>query len=184
MASAADWWAGLQAWLAPLVARGWGTRRAMRPADVAGLIGPGERKSTAPLAERAGMASHDALHHFIAVGPWDEAALEEEQARAADRLVVGPDAHLIVDDMALPKKGAPWVGVAPPQAAMLGDRASCQTLVSPTLSPARCRAGISPAVPTGVPDVPFGRFAMIATETSASRPADVRLLDQARLRRR
>lgn len=85
MASAADWWAGLQAWLAPLLARGWGTRRGAR-----------------------------SLHHFIAVGPWDEAALEEELARAADRLVVGPDAHLIVDDTALPKKGAAWIGVAPP----------------------------------------------------------------------
>jgi SRSO17 transposase len=106
----------------------------MCPAYVAGLIGPGERKSTAPLAERAGMGSHDAFHHFIAVGPWDEAALEEELARVADRLVGGPDAYLIVDDTALPKKGTASVGVAPQYASMLGKNANCQTLVSLTLS--------------------------------------------------
>ena len=39
------------------------------------------------------MARHDALHHFIAVGPWDEAALEEELFRQADRLVGGPEAY-------------------------------------------------------------------------------------------
>jgi SRSO17 transposase len=106
----------------------------MCPAYVAGLIGPGERKSTAPLAERAGMARHDALHHFIAVGPWNDAALEEELAQVADALVGGPDAHLIVDDTALPKKGTNSVGVAPQYASMLGKKANCQTLVSLTLS--------------------------------------------------
>ncbi len=130
-----DWRAELDAWLAPFLARlGHPSRRAMCPAYVAGLIGPGERKSTAPLAERAGLASHDALHHFIAVSPWNEAALEDELARVADALVGGPDAALIVDDTALPKKGAASVGVAPQYASVLGKRANCQTLVSLTLA--------------------------------------------------
>ena len=98
MVSASDWRSDLELWLAPFLSRlGHPARRAMCPAYVAGLIGPGERKSVAPLAERQGMASHDALHHFIAVGPWDEAALEEELFRQADRLVGGPEAYLIVD---------------------------------------------------------------------------------------
>lgn len=135
MASAADWRSDLESWLAPFLVRlGHPARRVMCPAYIAGLIGPGERKSTAPLAERAGMASHDALHHFIAVGPWDEAALEEELACQADALVGGSDAFLIVDDTALPKKGTASVGVAPQYASMLGKRANCQTLVSLTLS--------------------------------------------------
>ncbi len=35
---------------------------------VAGLIGPGERKSVQPMAARLGLPSHDALRHFIAAG--------------------------------------------------------------------------------------------------------------------
>jgi len=135
--SVGDWRSDLELWLAPFLSRlGHPARRAMCPAYVAGLIGPGERKSVAPLAERQGMASHDALHHFIAVGPWDEAALEEELSRQADRLVGGPDAYLIVDDTALPKKGTASVGVAPQYASALGKNANCQTLVSLTLSSA------------------------------------------------
>lgn len=133
--SEGSWQSDLELWLAPFLSRlGHPARRAMCPAYVAGLIGPGERKSVAPLAERQGMASHDALHHFIAVGPWDEAALEEELSRQADRLVGGPDAYLIVDDTALPKKGTASVGVAPQYASVLGKNANCQTLVSLTLS--------------------------------------------------
>jgi SRSO17 transposase len=78
----------------------------------------------APLAERAGLMSHDALHHFIAVGPWNEALLEDELARVADELVGGQGAFLIVDDTALPKKGTASVGVAPHYASVLGR--ACQ----------------------------------------------------------
>jgi SRSO17 transposase len=98
MGCAFDRRSDLERWLEPFLVRlGHPARRAMCPLYVAGLIGPGERKSTAPIAERLGMGSHDALHHFIAVGPWDEASLEDELARQADRLVGGPDASLIVD---------------------------------------------------------------------------------------
>ena len=46
----------------------------MCPLYVAGLIGPGDRKSMQPMAERLGLPSHDALHHFISAGVWDAAA--------------------------------------------------------------------------------------------------------------
>ena len=78
---------------------------------VAGLIGPGDRKSVQPMAERLGLPSHDALHHFITAGVWDAAPLEVALAREADRLVGGRDAFLIVDDTALPKKGERSAGV-------------------------------------------------------------------------
>ncbi len=135
MASDTGWRAELEDWLRPfLEALGHPARRAMCQLYVAGLIGPGERKSIQPLAERLGLPSHDALHHFIAAGIWDAEPLEAVLAREADRLVGGRDAFLIVDDTALPKKGTRSVGVAPQYASVLGKNANCQVLVSLTLA--------------------------------------------------
>ncbi len=51
MAPAAGWRAGLEVWLRPyLEALGHPARRAMCPLYVAGMIGPGERKSVQPMA--------------------------------------------------------------------------------------------------------------------------------------
>jgi SRSO17 transposase len=55
-------------------------------------------------------------------------------AERADRLVGGPDAVLVIDDTALPKKGTLSVGVARQYCGQLGKRASCQALVSLTLA--------------------------------------------------
>jgi SRSO17 transposase len=106
----------------------------MCPAYVAGLIGPGERKSMQPMAQRLGFRSHDGLHHFISAGLWDAAPLEAELLARADAMVGGPDAYLVIDDTALPKKGTRSVGVAPQYASALGKNANCQTLVSLTLA--------------------------------------------------
>jgi SRSO17 transposase len=106
----------------------------MCPLYVAGLIGPGDRKSVQPMAERLGMASHDRLHHFVSSGTWDATLLEAELLVQADRLVGGPEAYLVIDDTALPKKGTRSVGVAHQYASALGKNASCQTLVSLTLA--------------------------------------------------
>jgi SRSO17 transposase len=125
----------LDGWLRRfLEALGHPARRAMCPLYVAGLIGPGERKSVQPMAERLGLPGHDALHHFIAAGAWDAGPLEAALAREADRLVGGRDAFLIIDDTALPKKGVRSVGVAPQYASALGKNANCQVLVSLTLA--------------------------------------------------
>lgn len=105
----------------------------MCPLYVAGLIGPGERKSMQPMAERLDPARYDRFHHFISDGLWDEVPLEAELTRTADRLVGGPDAVLVIDDTSIPKGSQP-VGVAPQYASMLGKRANCQTLVSLTLA--------------------------------------------------
>jgi SRSO17 transposase len=135
MGSDADWRAELEVWLRPfLEALGHPARRLMCPLYVAGLIGPGDRKSIQPMAERLGLVSHDALHHFIAAGVWDAGPLEVALAREADRLVGGQGAFLIIDDTALPKKGEHSVGVAPQYASALGKNANCQVLVSLTLA--------------------------------------------------
>ena len=130
-----DWNDDLSQWLAPFLARlGHKARRKMCPLYVAGLIGPGERKSIEPMAARLAPNRYDRLHHFISAGVWDAAPLEEELAIQADRMVGGEDAVLVVDDTALPKKGKHSVGVAPQYASALGKRANCQTLVSLTLA--------------------------------------------------
>src|SRR5271170_1383471 len=98
------------------------------------LIGPGDRKSVGPMAERVAPGDYDRLHHFVSDGVWDEAPLERELALQADKLVGGADAFLVIDDTALPKKGTHSVGVAPQYASALGKTANCQTLVSLTLA--------------------------------------------------
>jgi SRSO17 transposase len=130
-----DWNDELLEWLEPFVARlGHKARRRMCPLYVAGLIGPGDRKSVGPMAERVAPGDYDQLHHFIADGIWDEAPLERELAIQAHKLVGGADAFLVIDDTALPKKGTHSVGVAPQYASALGKTANCQTLVSLTLA--------------------------------------------------
>ncbi|WP_439524700.1 transposase, partial [Marivita sp.] len=100
------WRDDLEGWLAPFVAAlGHKTRGRMCPAYVAGLIGPGDRKSVQPMAARDGVVSYDQLHHFIADGVWDSAPLEAALLAEADRLVGGDEAFLVIDDTCLPKKG-------------------------------------------------------------------------------
>ncbi len=106
----------------------------MCPLHVAGLIGPGERKSIQAMAERIGLPGHDALHHFIVGGPWDIEPLEAALAVEADRLVGAPNASFVIDGTALPKMGRASVGVAPQYVTVLGKNANCQTLVSLTLA--------------------------------------------------
>jgi len=131
----ADWRGELDEWLAPFVAAlRHKTRSRMCPAYIAGLIGPGDRKSIQPIAARDGDVSYDRLHHFISSGVWDEEPLEAALLAEADRQVGGDGSWLIIDDTALPKKGRHSVGVAPQYASSLGKNANCQTLVSVTLA--------------------------------------------------
>src|SRR3954452_14658824 len=131
----AEWEDELERWLKPFLDRlGDKTRQRMCPLYVAGLIGPGDRKSVQPMAERLATGNYDQLHHFIADGVWDATPLESELLNQADRLVGGKDAVLVIDDTAMPKKGDRSVGVAAQYASSLGKTANCQTLVSLTLA--------------------------------------------------
>src|ERR1700675_313628 len=130
-----DWEEELGRWLKPFLERlGHKARQRMCPLYVAGLIGPGDRKSVAPMAERLAAGGYDQLHHFVAAGVWDAAPLEAELLVQADKLVGGSDAVLVIDDTAMPKKGEHSVGVAAQYASALGKTANCQTLVSLTLA--------------------------------------------------
>jgi SRSO17 transposase len=130
-----DWKGELERFLKPFLAQlGHKARRRMCPVYVSGLIGPGDRKSIQPMAERFAAGDYDQLHHFIAAGIWDAKPAETELLVQADKLVGGSDAVLVVDDTAIPKKGTQSVGVAAQYASALGKTANCQTLVSLTLA--------------------------------------------------
>jgi SRSO17 transposase len=131
----ADWELAFAEWLKPfLEALGHKVRQRWAPVYVRGLLGPGERKSVQPMAARIAPADCDQLHHFISSPAWQTAPLEAVLAREADRLVGGPEAMLIIDDTALPKKGKHSVGVAQQYAGVLGKTANSQALVSLTLA--------------------------------------------------
>jgi SRSO17 transposase len=130
-----DWKKELDRFLEPFLDRlGHKARRRMCPLYVSGLIGPGDRKSVQPMAERFAFGGYDQLHHFIAAGVWDSGPVETELLVQADRLVGGSDAVLVIDDTAIAKKGTHSVGVAAQYASALGKTANCQTLVSLTLA--------------------------------------------------
>ncbi len=82
----------------------------MCPLFVSGLIGPGDRKSVQPMAERVALGDYDQLHHFIAAGLWDAGPVEAELLVQADKLVGGSDAVLVIDDTAIPRKGTAFGG--------------------------------------------------------------------------
>lgn len=137
------WEHELEGWLEPFLARL--RRKAQRhwaPFYLKGLILPGERKSIEPMAARVAPADTQQLHHFVSASPWLTAPLEDELVKAADRLVGGPDAVLVVDDTALVKQGRHSVGVKRQYCGQLGKRANCQVLVSLTLARAEAPVGI------------------------------------------
>jgi SRSO17 transposase len=135
MAMDENWRTDLERWLEPfLVELSHPARRRMCPLYIAGLIGPGDRKSVQPMAARADDVGYDQLHHFVAAGVWDSVPLEATLLKEADRLVGDQAGFLVIDDTALPKKGLHSVGVAPQYASSLGKTANCQSLVSVTLA--------------------------------------------------
>src|SRR3954454_6632904 len=130
-----DGWEGeLGRWLEPFLARlGRKEQRRWAPFYLKGLILPGERKSVEAMAARGGGERRAArvapgdlqqLHHFVSTSPWATAPLEDELVNAADRLVGGPDAVLVVDDTALVKQGRHSVGVKRQYCGQLGKRAN------------------------------------------------------------
>lgn len=129
------WQRELERWCAPyLDAFEHKVRRRWAPVYLRGLLLPGERKSIEPIVERVAPDEKEQIHHFVAASTWDTAPIEVVHADRCNELVGGPDAHLIVDDTALPKKGSHSVGVAHQYCGALGKQANCQCLVSLTLA--------------------------------------------------
>jgi SRSO17 transposase len=140
---AGGWEKELERWLEPFLARlQRKEQRRWAPVYLKGLVLPGERKSVEPMAARVAPGDLQQLHHFVSASPWATAPLEEEPVEAADRLVGGPEAVLVVDDTALVKQGRHSVGVKRRYGGQLGKKANCQSLVSLTLARAEVPVGV------------------------------------------
>ena len=132
---ARDWEAEFDRWSEPFLdALAHRVRRKWAPTYLRGLILPAERKSVVPMAARVAPGHRDALHHFVAISPWQTEPPERVLIEKANALVGGEDAFLIVDDTALVKKGTHSVGVAHQYCGELGKNANCQALVTTTLA--------------------------------------------------
>jgi SRSO17 transposase len=103
-------------------------QRARGECYLRGLMLDGRRKSIEPMAARLGEVHYQALHHFVAVSPWDWRPVRR---RLAERLVaeLGPTAWA-VDDTGFPKDGDHSVGVQRQYCGTLGKTANCQLGVS------------------------------------------------------
>jgi SRSO17 transposase len=104
-------------------------QRARGACYLRGLMLDGRRKSIEPMAARLGGEVHyQALHHFVAVSPWDWRPVRRH---LAERLVaeLQPTAWA-VDDTGFPKDGEHSVGVQRQYCGTLGKTANCQLGVS------------------------------------------------------
>lgn len=85
------WEREFERWLAPfLEALGHKKQRKWAPVYMRGLLGPGDRKSVAPMAERVAPDDGEQLHHFLCTSCWDPAPLERTLADKAQQMVGGP----------------------------------------------------------------------------------------------
>jgi SRSO17 transposase len=93
-----------------------------------GLLLDGRRKSIEPMAQRLGEVHYQALHHFVAVSPWDWRPVRRRLAELMTA-ALQPTAWA-VDDTGFPKDGGHSVGVQRQYCGTLGKRANCQLGVS------------------------------------------------------
>jgi SRSO17 transposase len=103
-------------------------QRARGQCYLRGLMLDGRRKSIEPMAERLGEAHYQALHHFVAISPWDWRPVRRRLAEAMTA-ALQPTAW-VVDDTGFPKDGSCSVGVQRQYSGTLGKTANCQLGVS------------------------------------------------------
>ena len=121
------WEVELVQWLKPFLNRlGHKARRRMCPLYVMGLIGPGDRKSVQPMAERLAPGDYDQLHHCRCwrVG---RGAVRDGTARSSGQAGRRQRCVMVIDDTAVPKKGKHSVGVAWQYASALGKNAGASS---------------------------------------------------------
>jgi SRSO17 transposase len=93
-----------------------------------GLMLDGRRKSIESMAARLGEVHYQALHHFVAVSPWDWRPVCRRLAEVMCA-ALEPTAW-VVDDTGFPKDGSCSVGVQRQYSGTLGKTANCQLGVS------------------------------------------------------
>jgi SRSO17 transposase len=103
-------------------------QRARGQCYLRGLMLDGRRKSIEPMAARLGEVHYQALHHFVAVSPWDWRPVRRRLAEVLTA-ALAPTAW-VVDDTGFPKDGSCSVGVQRQYSGTLGKTANCQLGVS------------------------------------------------------
>jgi SRSO17 transposase len=93
---------------------------------VRGLLSDLERKSTEPIAERAGKYRRG-LQRFMGESPWDHVPLLDELNRQVAAGIGSASGVLTLDSSSFPKKGEASVGVARQWCGRLGKIENCQT---------------------------------------------------------
>jgi SRSO17 transposase len=99
-------------------------QRARGQCYLRGLMLDGRRKSIEPMAARLGEVHYQALHHFVAVSPWDWRPVRRRLAEVLTA-ALEPTAW-VVDDTGFPKDGTHSVGVQRQYSGTLGKTANCQ----------------------------------------------------------
>jgi SRSO17 transposase len=153
-------------------------QRARGECYLRGLLLDGRRRSVGPMAARLGGEVHyQALHHFVAVSPWDWRGVRR---RLAERLVgaLAPTAWA-VDDTGFPKDGEHSVGVQRQYSGTLGKTANCQLGVSvnAVTEQASCPLGWRLFLPESWQDDTARRAACQVPEDAGHRPKWQLVLD-------
>src|SRR5258708_22492802 len=116
-----DWRDELGRWLKPFLNRlGHKARRRMCPLYVSGLLGPGDRKSIQPMAERLAVGEYDQLHHFLAARGWDPRPVDTELLVERVALGCASGGSLAIVHTRLPQQLHRSVAVPAPAASRLG----------------------------------------------------------------
>src|SRR5512143_1616932 len=92
---------------------------------LAGLLSDGERKHAESIAYRDDL-DRQTIKHFIGEVRWDHDPLIDELSRQVARTIGRPDAVLVFDPSAFPKKGTASVGVQRQWCGRLGKVENCQ----------------------------------------------------------
>jgi hypothetical protein len=108
-------------------------QRARGRCSLRGLLLEGRRRSIEPMAQRLGEVHDQALHHLVAVSPWDWRPVRRRLAEVLTA-ALSPTAW-VVDDTGFPKDGTPSVGVQRQDSGTLGKTATCQPGCRSTRAP-------------------------------------------------
>jgi SRSO17 transposase len=100
-------------------------QRAHATAVVRGFLSDLERKTAEPIARQAGIPRKN-LQYFVGCGSWDDEAVMAEMRTHAREDLADPDAVLVIDPSAFPKKGDDSCGVARQWCGRLGKVENCQ----------------------------------------------------------
>lgn len=84
-----------------------------------------ERKTTQPIASDAGHTERP-VQHFVGAGRWEDNAIRDEMRRHVAEELGDPQAVIIVQSHAFPKKGSDSCGVGRQQCGNLGKVENCQ----------------------------------------------------------